>query len=234
MNRTPLVFLGIFFTLAFSWTGLVLTNQISYGALRPFVDEGDNKAFPESMSGVAAQGKLVYEDLGCISCHTQQVRRPGFGTDDKRHWGERQSVGRDYVRESRVLLGSSRLGPDLRNVGARQTGDEGRAWHYKHLYDAQLTSPGSNMPSYPFLFETRKAVGQYSAKSIQKWLSPSQQPPAGFEIVPTHRGEALVEYLLSLKDTFNYPDEAARVYTPPKAEGAGAAKKPEAKPEGHK
>jgi hypothetical protein len=44
----------------------------------------------------------------------------------------------------------------------------------------------------------------------------------------------LVEYLLSLKDTYNYPDEATRVYTPPKAEGAGGAKKPEAKPEGHK
>jgi cytochrome c oxidase cbb3-type subunit 2 len=193
------------------------------------VDEGDNKAFPETLSGIAAQGKLVYQDLGCIACHTQQVRRPGFGSDDKRHWGDRQSVARDYVRESRVLLGSSRLGPDLRNLGARQSGDEGRTWNYKHLYDAQLTSPGSTMPSYPFLFETRKAIGQYSAKSIQKYLPPSDQPPAGYEIVPTHRGEALVEYLVSLKDTYNYPEEATRVYTPPKPEGA--AKKPEGKAE---
>lgn len=235
MNRSPLIFLGVFFALAFSWTGLVLTNQVSYGALKPAVDEGDNKAYPQILPGVAAQGKLVYEELGCIACHTQQVRRPGYGTDDKRHWGDRQSVGRDYIKEGTPLLGTLRIGPDLRNVAARYSGDEGRNWHYRHLYNAQLTSEGSVMPSYAYLFETRKIVGEPSSKAIQQLLPSSAQPPAGSEIVPTTRAEALVGYLLSLKDTYNYPDEAARVYVAPKKKGeAHDAKDEHAKPEGHK
>ncbi len=212
MNRAPLLFLGIFFTLAFSWTGIVLINQISYGRLQPVYDENEDKTFPLALPGLAAEGKLVYQDLGCIYCHTQQVRRPGYGTDALRNWGERQSVARDYIRDGRVLLGTMRTGPDLRNIGARQVGDAGREWHYKHLYDPVITSPGSIMPPFAFLFETRKIVGEPSPKAIQKGLPPQYQPPPGHEIVPTHRAEALVEYLLNLKDTYTYPEEAKRVY----------------------
>ena len=96
MNRAPLIFLGIFVTLAFSWTGIVLTNQIAYGKLEPVYDDNEGKSFPQALPGIAAQGKLVYQDLGCIYCHTQQVRRPGYGGDIDRGWGERQSVARDY------------------------------------------------------------------------------------------------------------------------------------------
>ncbi len=216
MNRIPLVLLGIFAVLAASFSGLILSNQLSYGALAPFVVKDDNKVYPELQPGIAAQGKLVYQDLGCVTCHTQQVRRPGAGVDDKRGWGERQSVARDYLREERVLLGSLRAGPDLRNVGARKP-DGGRAydaaWHFKHLYDARLTSPGSNMPPYRFLFETREIVGQPSPRAIS--LPAPYGAPAGFELLPSPRAEALVAYLLSLKDTFDYPEEAAKIYVAP-------------------
>jgi cytochrome c oxidase cbb3-type subunit 2 len=179
--------------------------------------------FPQSISGIAAQGKLVYQDLGCIYCHTQQVRRPGYGGDIDRGWGERQSVARDYIRESRVLLGTMRTGPDLRNIGARQTGQSGREWHIRHFYNPLLTSTltedgkeyKSIMPSYRFLFETRKIIGQPSPKAVQGLLPAEYQPPAGHEIVLTARGEALIEYLLSLKDTYTYPEEASRVYVEP-------------------
>lgn len=224
MNRAPLIFLGIFFALAFSWTGIILTNQISYGGLTPVVDEGDGKAYPEGKSGLAAQGKLVYQDLGCVYCHSQQVRRPGYGSDDLRGWGERQSVARDYIKEGRVLLGTMRTGPDLRNIGARQTSLE---WHYLHLYDPQLTSAGSNMPPFKFLFEKRKIIGEPSPKALR--LPAPYTAEAGYEIVPTARGEALVAYLLSLKDTYNYPEEAKRVYVPPTPAAQGAKEG-----EGHK
>lgn len=234
MNRVSVTFLGIFAVLASSLTGLVLSNQISYGDLAPFIDKDDNKIYPAQLPGVAAQGKLVYQDLGCVSCHTQQVRRPGSGADDKRGWGERQSVARDYLREERVVLGSVRIGPDLRNIGARKAEADrtyDAAWHYKHLYDARLTSPGSVMPPYPFLFETRKIVGEPSPHAVS--LPAPYAPQAGEEIVPTARAEALVAYLLSLQDTFNYPEEASKVYVEPKKEekGAGehASEKKEAK-----
>lgn len=213
MNRAPLIFLGIFFTLAFSWTGIVLTNQLGYGKLQPVVDTTENKSFPEQLPGLAAQGKLVYQDLGCLYCHTQQVRRPGFGADDKRGWGDRQSVARDYIREGRVLLGTMRTGPDLRNIGARQAS---RDWQMLHLYDPQITSKGSVMPPFRFLFETRQIVGQPSPKAIK--LPAPYAPAPGYEVVPTHRAEALVAYLLSLKDTYNYPEESRRVYVPPATE----------------
>ncbi len=234
MNRAPLIFLGIFFALAFSWTGIVLTNQIAYGKLEPVYDEGENKSFPEALPGLAAQGKLVYQDLGCIYCHTQQVRRPGYGGDIDRGWGERQSVARDYIRERRVLLGTMRTGPDLRNIGARQAGDAGREWHIRHMYDPEITSPDSIMPKYKFLFETRKIVGEPSTKAVQRLLPASAQPAAGYEIVLTDRGNALIEYLLSLKDTYTYPEESTRVYVEPKKEQKAGASSEAAKPEAHK
>ncbi len=221
MNRAPLIFLGVFFAFAFSFVGLVLTNQITYGGLSTHVDEGEGKAFPMQPSGLAAQGKRVYQDLGCVTCHTQQVRRAGFGSDmgeKSRAWGERQSVARDYLREERVLLGSMRIGPDLRNLTTRKNpdwDDFSADWLYRYLYDPKLVMTDSRMPRYAFLFETRPIVGEPSPKALK--LSGSHGPEAGHEIVPTDRAEALVGYLLSLKDTYAYP-ETNNVYTPPAPE----------------
>ena len=227
MNRAPTLFLGVFFALAFSFVGLVLTNQLTYGAFSTHVDEDEGKAFPQALPGIAAQGKLVYQDLGCIACHTQQVRRPGFGADTgegSRGWGERQSVARDYLREERVLLGSQRIGPDLRNLAARKNaaGVEFTAdWLYSYLYDPAHVVKDSNQPRYAFLFKTQQIVGQPSPKALK--LPAGQAPAAGYEIVPTSRGEALVAYLLSLKDTYAYP-ETKNVYTPPAPKKAGEKK----------
>jgi cytochrome c oxidase cbb3-type subunit 2 len=230
MNRAPLIFLGIFFTSAFSWTGIVLTNHLGYADLQPVFDENEGKAFPQRLSGEALRGKEVYRDLGCVYCHTQQVRAPGYGTDIERGWGERQSVARDYIHEKRVYLGTMRTGPDLRNVGARFAGEGGRNWHIQHFYNPAEISKitlegetyGSIMPPYRFLFETRPIVGEPSPKSVQHLLPAKDQPPAGHEIVLTQRGEDLISYLLALKDPPLYPEEAKRVYVP-KAEPAPAA-----------
>ncbi len=218
MNRAPTLFLGVFLALAFSFVGLVLTNNLTYGDLTTHVDEDEGKAFPQALPGIAAQGKLVYQDLGCIACHTQQVRRPGFGADTgegSRGWGERQSVARDYLREERVLLGSQRIGPDLRNLAARKNADGAEFtadWLYRYLYNPELVVKGSNQPRYAFLFKTQQIVGEPSSKALK--LSAGQTPEAGYEVVPTARAEALVAYLLSLKDTYAYP-ETLNVYTPP-------------------
>lgn len=223
MTRAPYLYLGIFSLAALSWTGLVLSNQISYGNIAPHVDELENKAHPLPLSGVAAQGKAVYQDLGCAACHTQQVRRAELSSDIARGWSNpelekpRPSYVRDYIREGRVQIGALRTGPDLRNVGARKAeGDRtyDAAWHYRHLYDPQLTSKGSVMPSYRFLFEERKIVGQPSASALQ--LPAPYTAQRGHEIVPTHRAEVLVAYLLSLKDTYAFPEETSKLYVEPK------------------
>jgi len=121
MKNFPLFFCGIFFTLAFSWAGLVLAGHIQLGSLNTTTERIDgetgkpvkgNPLYPAAPTGLAMQGKQVYMSMGCIYCHTQQVRRQGVGADYERGWGDRQSVARDYIWEDRVLLGAMRTGPD--------------------------------------------------------------------------------------------------------------------------
>lgn len=187
-------FLGLFLALGLAWAGIVLGSNAQLGQLAPYFDENEGKAFPERMAGIAAQGQMVYQDLGCAACHTQQVRRPDFGSDKARGWGDRQSVARDYVSQPHVQLGESRVGPDLANFGARPLAvDAVRLTQY--LYE-----PHGGMPSYRFLFEERKIIGQRSDKAIKATA------PAGFEVVPTPRAVALVAYLQSLNNVYEYPE----------------------------
>ena len=195
-------FLGLFLALALAWTGIVLGSHAQLGRLSPYFDENEGKAFPERMAGIAARGQLVYQDLGCAACHTQQVRRPDFGSDKARGWGDRQSVARDYISQPHVQLGESRIGPDLANFGARfgalpTSVDPDRAARNltQYLYDQH-----GGMPSYRFLFDERKITGERSAKSLKV------ASPAGTEVVPTHRAEALVAYLQSLNNVYEYPE----------------------------
>jgi len=187
------LFLGLFIALALAWAGIVLGSNGQLGHLTPYFDENEGKAFPERLPGVAARGQLVYDDLGCAACHTQQVRRPDFGADKARGWGDRQSVARDYVSQARVQLGSSRIGPDLANFGARPLSvDAARLTQY--LYEQH-----GGMPSYRFLFEERKILGQRSDYALK-------DAPAGYEVVPTPRAMALIAYLQSLNNVYEYPE----------------------------
>lgn len=216
MKNGLLILAGVAGLAAFSWATLLLVPQRQYGGLAPAVNPEDGFPYPYGTSGEAQQGRRVYQDLGCVYCHTQQVR--SGSSDIARKWGARESFARDYVRDQIVLLGSSRLGPDLRNVGAR-LGDTAKpadyaAWFYKLLYDPQTVAPGTNMPAYSFLFEVRKVRnGQASPKALP--LTGRFAPPAGYEIVPTHRADVLVAYLQSLKDSYDYPLE--RLHNAPPA-----------------
>ena len=117
MKNGLTLFLGIFTALVLSWVGLLLTAQSQIGGLSQFKDPADDQLYPQPLSGLANQGRLVYQDLGCVTCHTQQVRREGFGVDLARKWGQRGGYARDYIRDQTVLIGSSRTGPDLRSTG---------------------------------------------------------------------------------------------------------------------
>ena len=92
MKNNVLFFVGLFAALGISWAGIVIGSNAQPGSLAPFYDDKEGAAFPPWMPGAAARGQLVYRDLGCAACHTQQVRRPGFGSDKERGWGDRQSV----------------------------------------------------------------------------------------------------------------------------------------------
>jgi cytochrome c oxidase cbb3-type subunit 2 len=196
MKSSPLFFLSLFASLALSLTALVFGTNAQYGNLAPYADETAGAAFPQEPLGLAARGHMVYQDLGCAACHTQQVRRADFGGDKERGWGDRQSVARDYVHDDRVLLGELRIGPDLTNFGVRAAATG--------LNAAQLLVFLHNghgaMPAYPFLFEERLVTGQRSPKAL---MIPGS---TGYELVPTPRAEALVACLLSLNSGHDYPE----------------------------
>lgn len=228
MRSLPLLFLGIFFTLAFSWTGIVLTSHIQLKDLKPATPElvndqgepiagpqylangrkvmGDNTPgmdpHPRPLVGEAQRGKLVYQQMGCLYCHSQQVRRAGFGADFERGWGSRQSVARDYIETERVMLGTMRTGPDLSNVGLRYS----ELWQYQHLYNPQITSPGSTMPPYAFLFEIQEISETRGASPDAIELPDAFHPGEGLEVVPTQRARDLVAYLMNLQQDYELPE----------------------------
>ena len=201
MRFGPLIFLGIFLTLAASWCGLVLMPQIQLGRQQAVLIEETGEFYPRPRSGLAQQGREIYRADGCIYCHSQQVRPEGYGADILRNWGQRRTVARDYLYDKPVLLGTMRTGPDLTNIGLRQSSTE---WHLRHLYNPRITSKGSIMPPFPFLFEKRKIGLRPSPDALK--LDGEFAPEPGYEIVPRPEATALVQYLLSLKADAPLPE----------------------------
>ncbi len=213
MKNNVIFFLGLFTALLISWAGIVLGSNAQLGKLAPYYDDNDSTSYPQWLPGVAAQGQLVYRDLGCASCHTQQVRRPGFGSDQARGWGERQSVARDYIYQPAPQLGSYRIGPDLTNLGDRKPSapDVDDLLHL--LY---VGAPG--MPSYRFLFHTRQLGVGAQASDHALSLKGALSPPAGTEVVPSRRALELASYLVTLKTTYDYPEAVPLAAAPKEGE----------------
>lgn len=154
------------------------------------------------------RGRDVYIASGCVYCHTQQPRDRNLGPDHERGWG-RASVPGDYVYDKPHLLGSMRTGPDLFNIGARQPSKD---WHLGHLYQPRAYVPGSIMPAYPYLFET-KAAAEPGDEVVKL---PPGQGPVGKVVVARPEALDLVKYLQGLDHT--YP-----VLPPPPRSAAGPA-----------
>lgn len=149
----------------------------------------------EPMTDIQRKGLNVFIDEGCVYCHTQQVRPI---TMDE-NWGRPSAPG-DYARIGRpsvwqqtpAVLGSSRNGPDLTNIGKRQPS---AVWHYMHLYNPRSVVEESIMPSYPWLFKVVEAP----ASEATTVAMPEGYGPANGTIVATDKAEALIAYLKSLK-----------------------------------
>jgi cytochrome c oxidase cbb3-type subunit 2 len=205
MERSFLIALGVLATVISSYLGLFAIPNWQVDRLEP-VELKNGEVYPPEMSPMEKKGKRVYEDLGCIYCHSQQVRQNDFGSDLSRGWGMRASVPLDYTREETPLLGTMRTGPDLRNIGARQPSKQ---WHYMHLYNPQITSPGSIMPPFRFLFETVPKKGRTKLPEGRVQMPEEHQVP-GHYVVATERARALVAYLLSLDYQQKLPANANR------------------------
>jgi cytochrome c oxidase cbb3-type subunit 2 len=209
MTRVWLLLVGAFAALSFAIVLLVLVPRAMLMRV---------EAPPELKQYTASelQGRRVYIANGCLYCHSQQVRDPAFTSDVDRGWGARPTVPADYVYDQPHLLGTSRTGPDLINVGQRLPD---RNWQLIHLYDPRAVVAWSIMPRFPFLFE-EKATGAVQPGD-RVVVIPGPRAPKDRVVVAKPEAIALVDYLLSLERSYPVPTVAhARDVEPPLGSGA--------------
>jgi cytochrome c oxidase cbb3-type subunit I/II len=97
-------------------------------------------------------GRDIYVSEGCYNCHSQMIRTM---VPDVLRYGPGPTEGYSRLGESiydhPFQWGSRRAGPDL----AREGGKRPNSWHYQHMMNPRSTSGNSNMPSYPWLENTK-------------------------------------------------------------------------------
>lgn len=142
-------------------TFLVKTNIPTIASVKPYTP-------------LELQGRDLYIREGCLGCHSQLIRP--FRTEVERY-GEYSKAG-EYVYDHPFLWGSKRTGPDLMREGKKYP----NSWHYYHMNDPRLMSPGSIMPPYPWLTENVLDISSTEKKiSVMRKLGVPY--PDGFEAV---------------------------------------------------
>ncbi len=202
MNRTVPLLTGIVACFAVAWFGIVAYSHSELGTLGTVIDEASGDINPPPVSGLATAGQAVYVANGCVACHTQEVRPGYLSSDVARGLGIRRTVARDYLRSQPALPGTLRIGPDLANFGLRA---KDAAGVHRLLFEPSQVHPGSNMPSFRFLYITRPISGQRSNLALANLTGP-HAPLAGYEVVPSEDATTLVAYLLSLKRDYPLPE----------------------------
>lgn len=118
------------------------------------------------------QGRDIYVAEGCYTCHSQMIRP---FRDEVARYGEYSKAG-EFVYDHPFQWGSKRTGPDLARIGGKYPD----SWHYNHLMDPRLMSPGSIMPSYQWMLDKKLDTASTPAKirAMQKLGVPY---PAGYD-----------------------------------------------------
>jgi cytochrome c oxidase cbb3-type subunit I/II len=109
-------------------------------------------------------GRDIYVREGCYNCHSQMIRTI---VPDVLRYGDYSRMG-ESLFDHPFQWGSRRGGPDLARVGDKYNA----AWHFVHMADPRATSPGSNMPAYPWLYTNRTDVASlYGKLNVQRMLA---------------------------------------------------------------
>ena len=133
----------------------------------------------------------------------RQLRRSTRENDPSRQGtASSRSLGQPSVHQFEDFLDPCTQ--DLFNIGARQSSKD---WHLGHLYQPRAYVPGSIMPSYPYLFET-KATAEPGDEVVK--LPPGQEP-AGQVVVARPEALDLVKYLQGLNHTYPVLPPAVQV-----------------------
>ncbi|MCB0844741.1 MAG: cytochrome-c oxidase, cbb3-type subunit II, partial [Bacteroidetes bacterium] len=128
----------------------------------------------EPYTPLELQGRDLYVKEGCYTCHSQMIRP--FRSETERY-GEYSKAG-EFVYDRPFQWGSKRTGPDLHRVGGKYSD----SWHYQHMLDPRTMSPGSIMPSYPWLFKNKIDIASTPARiGAMMTLGVPYQYPEGQE-----------------------------------------------------
>jgi cytochrome c oxidase cbb3-type subunit I/II len=159
-------------------TFLIQTNIPTISSVKPYTP-------------LELEGRDIYVREGCYTCHSQMIRP--FRSETARY-GEYSKAG-EFVYDHPFQWGSKRTGPDLARVGGKYPD----SWHYNHMMDPTSMSPGSIMPSYPWLLDDKiNAAGVFSKiRAMQRLGVPY---PEGYEkIAPEDMEKQAKEIAESLK-----------------------------------
>lgn len=206
MHKFRYIFIGFMLTFLSSWCGLVILPVWGLGNFKQSPDPATGEMIPPYLTSLEKKGRDVYIANGCIYCHSQQVHPARVRTDIERGWGVRRTVARDYMSQEIAQMGTMRTGPDLANIGVRNPSE---VWNYLHLYNPQITSKGSTMPPFRFLFDTKKKDPENPAKDALNFPE-GFGPGPDYVVTPSEEMRALVAYLQSLKlSSYEIPEAAA-------------------------
>jgi cytochrome c oxidase cbb3-type subunit I/II len=103
-------------------------------------------------SALELEGRDVYLQEGCYTCHSQMIRP--FTFESARYGAP--STPDDSIWDHPFQWGSKRTGPDLAREGSRYP----HLWHYQHFMDPRQITPGSIMPAYAHLVNERVDLGR--------------------------------------------------------------------------
>ena len=187
----------VFLALLFTWAGQVALGFFQVGRLEPILNEETNYPAPPTPSGLAQTGARVFASQGCLECHSLSVRGPSGSADLTRGWGPRRTVPRDYLFREPALIGLSRIGSDLSNVGLRVPESKDLLMH---LYNPRQRNPNSTCPPHPWLFDSSLAGPSIENEALSVPTRDWKQ------LLPSYEAKALVAYLQSLRTDYALPE----------------------------
>lgn len=98
-------------------------------------------------SALELAGRDIYIKEGCYVCHSQMIRKLPA---EVLRYGDASTI-EESMWDRPFQWGSKRTGPDLSRLGKKYPD----LWHYRHMIDPRAVTPGSIMPSYPWLAEKK-------------------------------------------------------------------------------
>ncbi len=175
LERKPVLFTVLSFVAVFIGgvvefvpTFLIKSNIPTIASVKPYTP-------------LELHGRDIYIREGCVNCHSQMIRP--FRSETERY-GEYSKAG-EYVYDHPFLWGSKRTGPDLMRLGGKYPD----SWHYNHMLDPSTMSPGSIMPSYPWLLENEVDFAEIPAK-VKAMRTLGVPYPENFELEASEDAKA--------------------------------------------